>query len=438
MITFTIESYMCGGRVPEGREKERQGEGAVREFGIVIVDPYSSGSLFAERLQSSQIRCMAVQSSSWTPRWLKAKCDPSLFEHVVIHRGDLSETAAQVRRWQPTHVVAGFESGVDLAGDLASALELPGNDPSLRNARRDKAVMAEAVARRGIRTPKQFCDRDVDAILKWIRSEVSWPVIVKPTRSAASDDVHRCCNPTEVREAVSGILGRSNVLGEINERVVVQEYLDGTEYAIDMVCSPTERVITAFWRYHRPAGSDRFVGYDQMTLLPYDGTRQRALEACAVKVADALGIRHGPAHCELMWVDDEPAFIEMGARFSGGINGALSHLCGGYGQFEMMIELMVAPDRFRRRASRRPRLRKRAANLFLMPARSGRLVQTRGLEQIRALATLHSFSIASTPGVKLDRVAGRITLLAEDPAAIEADVQRIRRLERQGMFELEH
>ena len=197
------------------------------------------------------------------------------------------------------------------------------------------------------------------------------------------------------------------------------------------------RVITAFWEYGRPEQSDAFVCYDSMTLMEYQGDRQQVLGAYALDVIEALGIRHGPVHCELMWVEGEPVLVEAGARLSAGINSVLSHICGGFGQLQMTLKSILDPEDFVREASEQPTLHRRAANVFLRPPRPGRLLRTRSLEQLRSLPTLYSISVASKPGTQVEHVAGLVTLIDKELSAIERDIGSIRRLQRAGIFELE-
>ena len=84
-----------------------------------------------------------------------------------------------------------------------------------------------------------------------------------------------------------------------------------------------------------------------MELLPYAGKRQSALLAYTSRVLDALEIRHGPAHTELIWGDGAgPVLVETGARLSAGNNAVLSRLCGGPCALDLTVEAIVDPEHF--------------------------------------------------------------------------------------------
>ena len=406
---------------------------------MVIVDPYSSGAMLAGELHARGVKCIAVESSPQMPAAMKSGFNPDMFRCIIQHDGDYGQTLHAVSRYQPAYVVAGSESGVELAEKLAGELGLPANGATQREARRDKYLMAEAVRDKGLRTALQFQSDDIEAIINWTKNTLDWPVIVKPPKSVASDDVSCCRSVDEVRKAGERILSGTNVLGCRNLSVLVQEFLPGTEYVVDTVSYDSNRKTTAFWQYHRPpvAISGGFACYDAMTLLPYRGERQDVMQSYVCGVLDALDIRFGPAHCELMWVDDEPVLIEIAARLTAGNNSILSGICGGISQLDETVDTMLSPHRFLASMGVQPELKKRAVNLFLIPKRQGRLIRLRGLDEIRSLSTLHSMSVRAQLGDMIGRVAGLVTLVDEDIQSIERDVNVIRALEADGIFEVE-
>jgi hypothetical protein len=57
--------------------------------------------------------------------------------------------------------------------------------------------------------------------------------------------------------------------------------------------------------------------YDLERFVPREDPRFDQIAAFACGVLEALEIRHGPAHTELMMTDTGPALIETGARPQG-------------------------------------------------------------------------------------------------------------------------
>ena len=406
---------------------------------IALVDPYSAGAMFAEALRARGVKCIAIESSQAMPKAMKSRFNPAVFWDIIRHENNYGQTLAAVRRHCPDFVLPGGESGVELAETLSDELGLPTNGAMLREARRDKYLMTEAVQSQGLRTAVQFLSSDVGEIVDWTQNTLDWPVILKPPKSVASDSIAFCRSADEVRAAADRILSATNILGLRNHAVLVQEFLAGTEYIVDTASLDGRRKTTAIWQYSRPPIGKRgeFISYDAMTLLPYSGERQQALQSYAFKVLDALAINFGPAQCELMWVDGEPVLVEAAARLSGGIGALLSGICGGISQIDETINILLEPERFLASLDNNPRLQRRAVILFLVPRRHGRLIRIRGLDEIKRLPTLHSVSVGAQPGDMLKRVAGVVTLIDEDIQAIERDLGVIRTIEREGLFEVD-
>ena len=91
--------------------------------------------------------------------------------------------------------------------------------------------------------------------------------------------------------------------------ILAQQFLEGPEYAIDSVSRNGEHKVTALWRYDKVG----FV-YQCTRLVPVDGTTRPIINAL-FEALDAAGHANGPAHSELIVVDDVPTLVEINARF---------------------------------------------------------------------------------------------------------------------------
>jgi biotin carboxylase len=199
-------------------------------------------------------------------------------------------------------VVPGAETGVLLADQLADKLGTRSNPLELSLARRNKWIMGETVRAAGVRAARQHCGRswaDISAFLaEWQPSP--FLCVVKPIQSAGSDDVFKCSSAAEVKAAFEKIDGAINGLGVVNEGVLVQEFLAGTEYVVDSVSRDGVHKVTAIWEYDKRAANGQFNVYFGTYLRAATGPLAESLVAYAKQVRSMLN-RPGLCHnrCEL-------------------------------------------------------------------------------------------------------------------------------------------
>jgi biotin carboxylase len=359
------------------------------------------------------------------------------FSHVLYNGPHLKRYLQRRYGKRLSHVVPGCESGVELSDRLSEELRLPSNGTALTRARRDKFLMAETVRKYGLRTADVFRFDDLHELKHWADSMTSWPVVIKPVSSVASDNVRLCESEKDVVVAGEQIIGKKNALGIVNKSVLAQEYLNGQEYVVDTVSLDGHHKITAFWAYRKRRARRKFMGYDAMTLMPYDGELQKSLARYTVNVLNALQVRFGPAHCEIMWCEREPILVEIGARLSAGLNVVLSKACGCISQLDETIKAILTPDEFHDFSKDKLILKKHASNVFFLREKPGRLRRIRHKKALGQLETLYHISISARKGEWLPPVLGMVTLVHERQNVIERDIDKIGALENEGLFEID-
>jgi hypothetical protein len=402
-----------------------------------IVDPYTSGAYLAESLRRRGYECLSVQSQPVVPEVFRSSFRPGDFVEVVQHEGDPAKTSARIAGRDVEFVIAGCELGVELADELSEALGLPSNGTAARNARRDKGLMAVAFGDAGLRVPRQLCSSELGPLLRWARSQAARPLVVKPSNSSSSDGVQLCSSEDDIERAFRSILGQKNVLGLTNRQVVAQEYLSGPEYVIDTVSREGCHQLVACWRYRKPPPTASFIGYDSMELLPGAGEVQERLLGEACGGLDALEIRIGPAHTELVWTDSGPVLLEIGARMHGGENPRLAGLCGARSHIGETVRAYADSAPFATSAERGYELSRHCTVAFLMPATPGRLRALPRLREIEALEAFHEMEIADCLGEPAPRVIGWVALVHEAKDVVDRQLAELRRLEADGLYEID-
>jgi biotin carboxylase/glycosyltransferase involved in cell wall biosynthesis len=431
---------------------------------VAVIDPFDAGFMLTQELDRRGRPCVSVESSDQIYPGILAKCDRSLFRAVIRHQGDLDETIGELRRLKVSAVLAGCETGVLLFDRVSEGMQFCSNGTALSEARRNKVLMSESAGRLGIPVAAQRASNDWEEIRQWAGEQQNWPLVAKPPHSLGSEDVRVCRNESELASAFQYILNRRNLCGVVNHVVLVQELLEGTQYVLDTISRDGQHFLAGVWEYGRPEFAAELlsaarggpwpcsiahlswedvnyasVGSNSKAIRPGDDTVAEALFRYAARVLDALGIRHGPAHFELMWTAGGIRLVEVGARLHGAPSTHwMCRICTGTSQLDQTIDAHLDSDRFFRQASRSYVLGCHGFNFRLHPYREGWLNGFRGLDRIERLESFRSFFYMAKPGrVKPLDCVGVVALIHPDQEVVHEDCRSIRALEKQDLFEIE-
>ncbi|WP_036665579.1 ATP-grasp domain-containing protein [Paludibacterium yongneupense] len=294
---------------------------------VIIVDPYSSGIVYAPAFAARGLHCLAVRSSASVPeRFLKG------FQAADFDGGMLYDADAALKHIGDAPVaavVAGCEIGVAVAEDLAARLGLQGNSPCTTERRRHKHQMQQALALAGLRhipTTLVRAQGEIEALLGQLNQEDNY--VVKPVNSAATDGVVFARG----RDGVAQALGRAawdriNNLGEVNVGFVIQPFIQGPEYVVDMVAHAAGYTVASLSVYRKIARNGSAFVYAGLEVLDAERAEYAELIEYARQAAHALGMRQGPVHMELILSAKGPVMIEAGARLHGGVAPSLFKDC---------------------------------------------------------------------------------------------------------------
>jgi hypothetical protein len=400
----------------------------------VVVDAYSAGNYFPAELSKLGVRQLVhVQS---TPELIPTMAPPRLSDYVenIVY----TESAiSRLREYAPVCVIAGQESAVLLADRLSSALGVPSNGTRLSLARRDKYEMIETLRRAGVRCARQCKSGDPAVLTAWAERENTFPIVVKPVNSAGTDGVLICSSVREVESAARKVLGSSNLFGEPNTEALAQTYLDGIEYIVDTVSSDGQRFVCGVWEYEKTLlpGGNRI--YDKDILLDPRVAPVPELVSYVDDVLDAINIRWGPAHSEVIMTPEGPALVEIAARVNGNIDPGTHDVCLGTNQVTLSALGYVRPDEFGKTYGNRVYERVQPAVVYNTPTELFGVVDAIDeavLEEIRGLDSVHNVIVKLKPGgpirptVDLMSSTMRIYLTAPNQDLLLADYEQCRQL----------
>ncbi|WP_410595596.1 ATP-grasp domain-containing protein [Amycolatopsis sp. lyj-23] len=403
----------------------------------VVVDPYSSGTKYASALMRAGFSPVAVRSHPRPARDFTATfCQQDFDDGFEEEESGVDGVLRELVRRNVVAVLPGAESGVRLADALATHLT-PGlaNDPGLATARRHRGLMQQAVARHGLPVIPTLTIRDPqEAVEALERPEFAGrSLVVKPATAVSTDGVTLVEAGQPWQPAVVGLLGRRNAVGLVNEEVVVQPRVHGTEYAVNTFSHNGRHTITDICRYNKVSNAGHFAVYRDVEFLRADDSGHDELTDYARRALDAVGFRFGPAHTEIMLTADGLRLMEVNSRVAGSGMAAAAVLATGDNGMRMTVQHLLGKRNF---ADTYELVRTVRVAMFVAPG-SGTVRNIEVLDEIRSLPTCRALVLNVGNG---DRVSATSDLLSStrfgwalfadtDSRAVDRDHVRARKCE---------
>lgn len=401
----------------------------------VVVDPLGTGQEYPAAFRDAGVEVVAVMSASEPIELYRDSWHPENFQHIHVYDGDLEALADVLREYRPLCLIPGSETGVELADALVElVVSGTGHVPSLAAARRDKWEMAQALRRTGIPHLRQTCDSDPDRIDQWLRDTglEAARVVVKPPKSAATDDVHIVDKGKDWRPLFDQIHGKVNEFGLRNDAVLIQEYAEGPEFLIDSYSVDGDHGLVDVCRYTKVQRGDRIGIYDLVDFIEPDHPEVLATWPYARQVLDAVGVRNGCAHTEVILTADGPRLLEVGARPAGGGHQMISKLATGSNHI-----MRTVAHRVHGRFEDGYELIRHVCSVVITAPHAGIWRNAEIFADVDSLDTFwkkHFYhqtgSLVPAPA-GLSSMLGWVVLATPDKAAMDADYHRIKDLERQ-------
>lgn len=287
----------------------------------LIIGPIHSGLLYVDAAHELGAT-VSIITTNKDDYFIDGKMMAKVDEIILVtdfELGTLVDAANKLHQDTPiTAVAAGVEFLVTQTAHIAKALGVPGIDPELVDAVRNKAVMREKLQEAGVRTVR-FARANTATDLEHAAANVGFPAVVKPLDMAGSIGVVRVDNEVELLAAYEDIVNDNQGWGDHapGTDALLEELLIGTEYCVDGYVTQDGAIHTFEFVKVELGAQPHFqeIGY---TSYRYDDLE------CAPELADyiasvvkAVGITVGPFHSEVMLTKDGPVLIEIASRLPG-------------------------------------------------------------------------------------------------------------------------
>lgn len=309
--------------------------------------------------------------------------------------------------------VATFHEGsLHVAARVAAELGLPGNSQEAVRAMRDKYETGRRLDEAGVPTPATRVVR-TRAEAFAVAGELSYPLVLKPQASGASQGVTKVVDEAELKAAfdnISGIYGRDsfdedgysvpNVARVYAypdaEGVLIQEYVRGDEFALDFVYGGGEYRLLAIHDKPYPFAEPHFIEGAYATPSQLPEVDQKALITTAVDALRALGATVGGAHVELRLTPSGPKIIEVNGRLGGTnafVQESIRESTGVWGPREYLRAVLGEPVDFTGKEIPTP-----AGFTPVLADRTGELAGFEGVAEAEALSGVVALRWMAAPG----------------------------------------
>lgn len=294
---------------------------------------------------------------------------------------------------------------------LAHALGVPSNagaDGAPNAALRDKGATHAAAAAAGVAVPAQALCATWAEAAAFLDALPRPDCVVKPRRGAASTNVHLCASRAAARRAFDDVAA-APLWADGAPGVVVQEFVAGDEFAVDTVSRDGVHKCVAIWRYEkRPCNGAPFVYY-ATRLCACTGAARAAAEH-ALAALDAVGLRCGPSHTEVIVPPDPavrgPVLVEVNARWHAASFSDVTAAVLGVDALAASVDAAVEGAEAFAAVPRLP-----AADLagqagliaHFVSNVQGTVAAVRGLEDVRALPTVRDAYVYAGEGEAVER-----------------------------------
>lgn len=398
---------------------------------VVIINPVSSGIELAPAFKARGIPAIAVTLKHQDGSGFGSKIRTSDFVQIIPEQPDLEKV---IKKFDPLAIIPGAEGSVSLAEHLTSILKPQfSNDPKKSRHRLHKALMQEALEEAGVPALKTLHTASESEAANWIKDNAleDSPLIVKPPASAGSDKVFHISAKGDWRKAFNRVLTEpSQITDQCSETVVIQEQAIGTEFAVGTVSANGRHYLAHLIKYNKTSVGERKTVFDHVEFVPYDKDALGDLFGYTQKVLDALGIRWGAAHTEIMLTNKGPRLIESGARMCGGPVVGFAREASGSSQADRLVEVYVDGDVLTKEYA----FRKTVVPVFLKATRHGSVSNVEVFDSVSQLPTLLSKYIWVKNGDTVDQTEDYLSsigiiALSGDREAIFSDYEKIRMIE---------
>ncbi len=221
---------------------------------------------------------------------------------------------------RPDAVLTFWEEFPPVVARAAAALGVPGNPVEAADAARSKLRMREASERAGLPTPRSRRVQSLDELYA-AAADVGFPAVVKPEFGHSQVGCIRVDSFESLPDIYWLVQKQVEMTDVVHFRahndLLLEEYLDGVEFDVDLVLEEGECVFSSVSQ-QAPTAEPSFQETGLHCPPDYSAKQVRRLVDLSVATVQAFGFSRGVLHVEGKCTSKGPRIVEVNARMGGG------------------------------------------------------------------------------------------------------------------------
>ena len=294
-----------------------------------------------------------------------------------IDYSDMDTLVVKCREEGVNGVFSGYSEGkVFYAAQLSQLLGTPFYvTPEQVDLTRNKRAFKELCVKHGVPVPTEYCsDGKVENL---IRSDIKYPVIVKPADYGGRIGITVCWSEDDIEDALT--LAEKN---SVTHSVVVEEYLTGMELTAIYTIADGEISLSIINDKYLSKEGNKYAALCDVAITP-SRFYKLYLDTVDIKIKNLLrdiDVRNGIAGFQFIATSEKIVAFEMGLRLNGGNDWKLLSACNGINHMKMLINYSLTGSMGDSLAKDNPDLKEQMAT-YVMYAHGGEVgsVDYRGI-----------------------------------------------------------
>jgi hypothetical protein len=268
------------------------------------------------------------------------------------------------------------------------------------------------------------------------------PVFFKVVQGSSSAGDQIVTSFKQAEDIFSGEVGSTTALGDKVTTILIQEYLRGKEYVIDSASRDGVHKVVMVWQEDLRPGNGHFDLYFGFKTMDPKEKKTQAIIDYVDGVLDATGFRNGASNMEVKWLEDEgtPCVIDLNPRWSACMWNdclKLEQVLSGTDQITATMNAWLDGDAFNDMPLV-PMVKQAGALVFTNFFHEGILKSVPGMAVVKKMPSYYSsFNVFANVGqlmIPSDRAPIKVLLIDSEKAVLDADYNRIVKLETSGGF----